>query len=129
MKLHVYLGLGNFRDLPGHVGGIELGQGQGVVDLDLPHGCLQIGIGRCLFSDWDIDAAMLGIPATGDDNIAKKVSGCMQGQSFLFFFCLGVIPGKGGGNEQNPQDADKAGVSLDFHKMLTGIAGEILRGR
>ncbi|MBW6520535.1 MAG: hypothetical protein K0A99_05910 [Desulfoarculaceae bacterium] len=64
---------------------------------------------------------MLSIPAAGDDNMVKKTSCCLQGLFFLCLLCLAVIPGKGGGNEQSPQDADENGISFDFHESWSDI--------
>ncbi|KAF0187682.1 MAG: hypothetical protein FD168_2406 [Desulfobulbaceae bacterium] len=107
---------GNFRDLLGHKSGVNSGEREGGVDPDCIfwhwHGRFS---GR-RFGDRNIDASIAGIPAAGEDDMVKQVSRRMQGKPFLFSFCLGIIPGKGGGNEQDPQETDKKGVLSYFHK-------------
>jgi hypothetical protein len=112
---------GDFRDLFGHEGGINPDQCQGVIDLDGVQGRMRDGIsGRC-FGDGDIHSSIPGIPMDSEEDVIKKASCRMQGQEFLFLFGLGMIPGKGGGKEQEPQDAYKKGVLSYFHKKINGL--------
>ncbi|MDE1545687.1 hypothetical protein PTW32_09655 [Dechloromonas agitata] len=62
VELHPIDPLGDFRDLPGHVGWIDQGQTHAVGGHDIALRMLEVGIRLGFLSDWGIDAAVAGIP-------------------------------------------------------------------
>jgi hypothetical protein len=108
--------LSQFRYLPGHVGGVDLGQLEAVVGCQVPSLERQIWIGLSFGSDLDIDPAVGGISLAGGDDLLEKGIGSALRQ--CLFVPLGVYLHQ---VEKNAGDANPdSNVQNYFSRLVHG---------
>jgi len=85
MEMGTRPSLGDIGQLPGHEGGVYLGEFQFLVDLNVPQGVFKVWVGLGVLAYRYINAAMTGIPGPGDYNLVKKTLGPSKAISLFSF--------------------------------------------